>query len=177
VRLETLGRHILINGITGNCEIRTLRSQKPVTGNRTSRDLACHVMFLAMLGQVNLSFPRLVMLHFPPYAPPQGHVKASSQYRDCTCGRTSFSLSNGLDACVPEAAARIRSLVDVVGYIFRVRRLDILLVSGRWSSFPNSRLVAAMDFPDGRVAILYTRRMVFLLQPVCFWVGRRHPNV
>jgi hypothetical protein len=103
------------------------------------------------------------MLHFPTYAPPQGHVKASSQYQDCTSGRTGFRLSSGLDACVPEAAARARSLVDVVGYILGVRRLDILLVNGRWSSFPNSHLVAAMDFPDRRVAILYNRYMVFLL--------------
>jgi hypothetical protein len=103
------------------------------------------------------------MLHFPPYAPAQGHVKASSQYRDCTSGRTGFSLNSVLDACVPEAAARTRSLVDVVVYIHSVRRLDILLVNGRWSSFSNSHLVATMDFPDRRVAILYTRRMVFLL--------------
>jgi hypothetical protein len=104
------------------------------------------------------------MLHFPPYAPPQGHVKASSQYRDCISGRTGFNLSSGLDACnVPETAARARPLVDVVGYALGVRRLDILLVNGRWSSLPKSHLVAAMDFPDRRVAILYTRPMVFLL--------------
>jgi hypothetical protein len=103
------------------------------------------------------------MLHFSPYAPPRGHDETSNQYRDCNSGRTGLSLSSGVDACVPEAAARTRSRVDVVWYIPGVRRLDILLVNRRWSSFPNSHLVAAMDIPGRRVAILHTRPMVFLL--------------
>src|SRR3974390_1434728 len=104
------------------------------------------------------------MLHFPPYPSPQGHVKAISQYWDCTSGRTSFSLNSGLDACdVPETASPARSLVDVVGYALGVRLLDILLVNGRWSSFPDSHLVAAMDFPDRWVAILYPRPVGLVL--------------
>ena len=104
------------------------------------------------------------MLHFSPYAPPQGHVKGSSQHRDRTSGRTCFSLSSGLDDCdVPETAARARSLVYVVGYALGVRRLDILLVNGRWSSLPDSHLVTAMDFLDRRVAISHSRPMVFFL--------------
>jgi hypothetical protein len=106
----------------------------------------------------------LVMVHFPSYAPPHGHAKASSQYRNCTSGRTGFSLSSDLDNCdVPEAAVRARSLVDVVGYALGVRRLDILLVNGCWSVFPDSHMVSAMDFPDRRVAIFHTRSMVFFL--------------
>ncbi len=123
------------------------------------------------------SNPGLVTVHFPSYAPPHGHVKASSQYRDCTRGRTGFNFNSDLDDCeVPEAAVRIRSLVDVVGYALGVRRLDILLVNGRWPDFPNSHLVAAMDFPDRRVAIFLTRPMVFFRWFVCLYVLRIHAN-
>jgi len=77
------------------------------------------------------------MLHFPPHAPPQGRVKANGQYRDCTSGRTGFSLRTCLDGCdVPETAARGRSLVDVAGYALGIGRLDILLANRRWSFFP-----------------------------------------
>jgi hypothetical protein len=110
------------------------------------------------------SNPGLVKVHFPSYPPPNGHVKASSQYLDCISGRTSLSLSSDLDNCnVPEAAARARTLDDVVGYALGVRRFDILLVNGRWSTFPDPHLVATMDFPDRRVAIFHNRPMVFFL--------------
>jgi len=113
--------------------------------------------FLKCRGRLIYAAPRLVMLQFSPYAPPQGHVKASSQYRDCISGRTGFNLSSGLDACdVPETAARARPLVDVVGYALGVRRLDILLVNGRWPSLPNSHLVAAMDFLTGGLPFIYS---------------------
>ena len=130
----------------------------------TSRDLACHAMLPEILSYVNLRFPRLVILHFSLYSPRQGHAKVSSQYWDRTSGRTGFSLSSGLDARhVPETAARTRSLVDVVGSPLGVKRLGILLVNGHWSSLPDSHLVAAMDFPDRRVAILHSRPLVFFL--------------
>ena len=98
------------------------------------------------------------MLHFTPYAPAQGRVKGGGQYRDCTSGRTGLSFSRGLDAYnVPETAARGSSLADVVGYALGIGQPNILLVNSRRSSFPDSHLVATMDFPDGRIAILYTR--------------------
>lgn len=64
------------------------------------------------------------MAHFPSYAPHSDMSKPA--------------INIGIALLGALASAPAVMLIDVVGYALGVKRLDILLVNGRWSSFPDA---------------------------------------